>query len=439
MNILDELSARGLLQDVTDRDALGALLAGGPVTFYAGYDPTAASLHVGNLVPLSAMRHLALRGHHMIAVVGGATGMVGDPSGKAQERSLLDAAVLAENVGRLETQVRRLISEEAQLLDNATWLGAFTYMGFLRDVGKHITVNYMLAKDSVKSRLDDREQGISYTEFSYMLLQGYDFVHLAEHHGCRLQVGGSDQWGNITCGIELRRKMHGPEAPVLFGLTVPLLLTAAGTKFGKSEKGQNVWLDGRMTSPYHFYQFWLNVADADVDKYLRMFTVVPLEEIAEVVKEHAADPGKRVAHRRLAREVTTWVHGAEVTDRVEAVAKVLFGEAVAGLRDADLVPILGDAPATDVPRAELEAGLPLIDLMVRVGLCASKSEARRLLEQGGAYVNNVKIEWPSSVLPNPVMFVKRGPEPMVTVGDLATETMILLRAGKKKYRIVRAV
>jgi tyrosyl-tRNA synthetase len=282
----------------------------------------------------------------------------------------------------------------------------------------------MLAKESVRARLEDREQGISYTEFSYMLLQGYDFVHLARTRGCRLQIGGGDQWGNITCGTELFRKIEGSDKPPIFGLTSPLLLTAAGTKFGKSEKGQNVWLDATLTSPYHFYQYWFNADDADAEKYLRMFTFLPLDEIAGVMREHDVDRAKRIAQRRLAAEVTTWVHGSDATRRVIAAAQVLFGGSLADLSDADLSPLMGDAPALDVPRDELAAGVPLIDLLVRAGLAESKSEGRRLLTQGGVYLNNVRIE-----------DVARA----VTLSDLATESMILLRAGKKKIRIVRAV
>jgi tyrosyl-tRNA synthetase len=380
---------------VSDPEVLGPLLDAGKITFYAGYDPTAASLHVGNLVPLTLMRQLALRGNQMIAVVGGATGVVGDPSGRSSERALLDDATLQQNLAGIGAQVRRLVSAGATVVNNHDWFGPIRYLDFLREVGKHITVNYMLHKESVRARLEDREQGISYTEFSYMLLQAYDYVQLARTHGCRLQVGGSDQWGNITCGIELYRKMGGTEH--LFAMVNPLLMTADGKKFGKSEKGQNVWLDPAMTSPYQFYQYWLNAGDEDAGKFLRMFTTVSLEEIEQIVAAHAANPGARAAQRRLAREVTTWMHGAEQTARVEKATAVLFGGSVTDLRDADLEAIVADAPVTDVPRAELDARLPLVDLLARVGLCSSKSDARRLLGQGGVYVNNVKVEDPARV------------------------------------------
>ena len=420
MNIVEELFARGLVQEVSDREGLGRLLESERISFYCGYDPTARSLHAGNLVPLSVAARLARAGHRFIALVGGATGMVGDPSGKASERTFLDEATVAANVASVRAQIRRFVAADALMVDNASWFAPITFLEFLRRVGKHITVNYMLAKESVRARLEDREQGISYTEFSYMLLQAHDFTHLAREHACRLQIGGADQWGNITCGIELHRKTGGESQ--IFGLVAPLLLTAAGTKFGKSEKGQ-VWLDPALTSPYQFYQFWLNSEDADVEKYLKMFTFLSLEEIAAVLAEHEPDRARRLAQRRLADEVTTWVHGADATRRALAVTQVLFGGAVADLTDADLEPILPDAPATEVTAAELDAGLPFLELLVRTGVVGSKSEGRRLVTQGGAYLNNIRVDDPDRV---------------VGRTDLATETMILLRGGKKKYRIVRA-
>ena len=422
MTLLEELEARGLIAEVTDREALGRQLETGKITFYAGYDPTASSLHAGNLVPLSVAARLARAGHRYIAVIGGATGMIGDPSGKSSERVLQGDETIARNLAGIRAQIERFVSADALLVNNRDWFASIAYLDFLRDVGKHITVNYMLAKESVRARLEDREQGISYTEFSYMLLQAYDFVHLARTHGCTLQIGGADQYGNITCGVELHRKMGGKEP--IYGLVSPLLLTAAGTKFGKSEKGQNVWLDPTVTSPYQFYQFWLNADDADVARYLKMFTFLPLTEIDAIVAEHDVDRGKRIAQKRLASEVTIWVHGADAERRARAVTGVLFGGDVQGLSDADLQPILADAPAIDVPRAELDAGLAILDLLARVGLAESKSEGRRLVTGGGVYLNNVRVDDPNrSVGPN----------------DLATETMILLRGGKKKFRIIRVV
>src|SRR5215470_6737051 len=336
-NILPELRARGLVHDVTDEETLGERLAEGPITFYCGYDPTATSLHAGNLVPLSVAARLARAGHRYVALTGGATGRVGDPSGKSAERKLLDEETLATNIAGVAAQLRRFVSAEAIFVNNHDWFGKIGFLEFLRDVGKHITVNYMLAKESVRARLEDREQGISYTEFSYMLVQGYDFVHLRRQLGCLLQIGGADQWGNITCGVELHRKMGGDGQ--LFGLVAPLLLTASGTKFGKSEGGTNVWLDPGLTTPYKFYQFWLNTDDADVEKYLRMFTFVGLEEIAAIMREHEPDRARRAAQRRLAEEVTRWVHGEEATREAIASSQALHGgDATSVLAHADAVP-----------------------------------------------------------------------------------------------------
>lgn len=418
MKLIEELEARGLIHALSDREGLERLLDAGPVTFYCGYDPSGPSLHVGNLVPMSVMARLQRAGHRPIAVIGGATGMIGDPSGKSEERKLLSPEVLARNVESITAQIQRVLPG-AEMANNADWT-RMSYLEFLRDVGKHITVNYMLAKESVRARLEDREQGISYTEFSYMLLQAWDYAYLARERDCRLQVGGSDQWGNITCGIELARKLGvGKE---LFALVAPLLMTASGTKFGKTEAGTSVWIDPKATSPYRFYQFWINSEDADVEKYLKMFTFLPLAEIAAIVAENDADRSKRLAQRHLAREVTTWVHGAEATRRVEAASQVLFGGSLAEMTDADLEPLLDDVPSTTVARAELEAGLPLVELLVRVALADSKGAARRLLQQGGVYVNNVRVDDAGRSL---------------GVGDLATESMLLLRAGKKSYHLVR--
>ncbi|MBI4511650.1 MAG: tyrosine--tRNA ligase [Deltaproteobacteria bacterium] len=419
MHVLDDLTARGLVYDVTDREGLAKLLAEGPVTFYCGYDPTAISLHVGNLVPLGIMRRLAMAGHRMVAVIGGATGMIGDPSGKTTERKLLDKETLVRNQEAISAQVKQLVAGNAIVLNNADWIAPLSLLDFLRDVGKLMTINYMLAKESVRARLEDREHGISYTEFSYMLLQAFDFTYLAKQHGCRLQIGASDQWGNITCGIELCRKMGGPE---LFGLVAPLLTDKSGVKFGKSEAGTSVWLDPSLTSPYRFYQFWVNTEDANLDRLLKIFTFLPLEEIDRVVREHQEIPSKRIGQRRLAGEVTTWVHGAEAARRAQAASEVMFGGSIENLGDADLEPLLADLPWTQLARAELEKGLPLVDLMARTKLVDSKGAARRLLSQGGVYVNNVRQDDPNRVL---------------WPADLATETMVVLRAGKKSYHVLK--
>jgi tyrosyl-tRNA synthetase len=423
MHILDELRARGLLQDCTHEDSLRALLDEGPVTFYTGYDPTAASLHLGSLYQVSVQARLQRAGHRPIVLVGGATGMIGDPSGKSAERSLLDRDALAENAAGLRAQLARFLDfdgpRSAVLVDNADWFADLGFLEVLRDVGKHLTVNYMMAKESVRARLDDREQGISYTEFSYMLLQAYDFVHLARAHGCRLQVGGSDQWGNITAGAELSRKMGGP---ALFGVTTPLLLDASGQKMGKTAAGQRVWIDAARTSPYEFYQYLLNVDDETVGKLLRVFSWRPLKELEERLAAHAEAPGRRAAQRLLAEDVTRWVHGEEARCRAERASRVMFGGTLEALSDADLEPLLADVPSSDLPRATLDAGVPLVELLVQASLAKSKGAARRLVKQGGVYVNNERCADEAAEV---------GP------AQLGTETMIVLRAGKKSYHIVR--
>jgi tyrosyl-tRNA synthetase len=423
MPILDDLQARGLLQDVSHRDELAELLARETVTVYAGYDPTARSLHVGNLVPTVMLARLQRAGHRPIALVGGATGMIGDPTGKSDERNLLDADTLAANAAAIRKQLERFFefgpgANGAMMANNADWFRDISYLAFLRDVGKLLTVNYMTAKDSVKSRLEDRASGISYTEFSYMLLQAYDFVHLSEAHGCRLQVGGSDQWGNITAGIELQRKMG--RQPI-YGLTGPLLLDASGEKMGKTSSGMRIWLDPELTSPYAFYQYWLNTEDADVERLLKIFSWKSLDEIAELVREHAKAPESRLGQRVLAEDFTTWVHGPEATRSAVAASQVMFGGSLENLTDADLRPLLADVPSTAIPHAQLAAGIPFLDLLAQTKLAASKGAARRLVQGGGAYINNIRIG---------------EPEKIVTLEDLGTESMIVLRAGKKSYHIV---
>jgi tyrosyl-tRNA synthetase len=424
MNILDELEARGLVQDVTHADALRERLAGGAVPFYTGYDPTASSLHLGSLVQIVAQARLQRAGHKPIVLVGGATGMIGDPSGKTEERQLLDEDTLRANVEAVRGQLARFLefgdgATDAVLVDNADWFGSMGYIEFLRDVGKHLTLNYMMAKESVRARLEDREQGISYTEFSYMLLQAYDFVHLSRSHGCRLQVGGSDQWGNITAGVELGRKLGGPH---LFGIVTPLLLDASGQKMGKTAAGTRVWLDPERTSPYAFYQYLLNVDDADVEKLLKIFSWRPLDEIEALVKRHAEAPHRREGQRTLAEDLTRWVHGEDALRRAVAASQVMFGGSLEELSDADLEPLLSDVPSSELPKDELAGGVDLVDLLARTGLAKSKGAARRLVKQGGVYVNNVR---------------ETDPEATLTTEHLGTETMLVLRAGKKSYHVVR--
>jgi tyrosyl-tRNA synthetase len=426
MHILDELDARGQVADSTDRAALRDLLGGTGVRFYIGFDPTGVSLHLGSLVPIMLMARLQRAGHAPIAVVGGATGMIGDPSGRSDERNLLDRETLARNLAGIRAQLERFLDftpgpSGAILVNNADWTEPVSYIDFLRLYGKHLTINYMTAKESVRARLEDREQGISYTEFSYMLLQAYDFVHLAEHQRCKLQMGATDQWGNITAGIELQRKMG---RPALHGMVCPLLLDSTGKKMGKTAAGTSVWLDPAITSPYAFYQYFLNVDDADVERLLRTFSWRSLDEIADVASRHAAAPQERIGQRALAEDVTRFVHGEDALGRAVRASRVMFGGSLEGLRDQDLEPLLGDVPSTRVARAALEAGLSLIELMVDIKLAESKGAARRLLTAGGVYVNNQRVSDPAARL---------------TASDLATESMIVLRAGKKSYHIVRVV
>jgi tyrosyl-tRNA synthetase len=420
--ILDELEARGLLADVTDRAGLAELLAQGPVTFYVGYDPTSSSLHVGNLVPVMLQVRLQRAGHRPIVLVGGATGMIGDPSGKSAERNLMSDEELNRNLAGIRSQLARFLDFSpgptgAIIVNNADWTRPVSFLEFLRDVGKYLTVNYMMAKDSVRARLEG-ETGISYTEFSYMLLQAFDFVHLSKAHGCRLQAGGSDQYGNITAGCELSRKMGGPQ---LYGLTAPLLLDATGQKMGKTSTGERVWLDAQRTSPYAFYQYWLNIADEDVPRLLRLFSLKSLSEIEEILRTHDADRSERVGQRELARGMTRWVHGEVELARVEEASRVMFGGSLDGVQAGTLELLASVVPVVEVPRSELSSGIGIVDLLSRT-VADSKSAARRLVQQGGAYVNNVRIG---------------DLEHKVTTEHLATPTMLVVRGGRKDYRLVR--
>ncbi|HLL23718.1 MAG TPA: tyrosine--tRNA ligase, partial [Kofleriaceae bacterium] len=361
--------------------------------------------------------------------VGGATGMIGDPSGKSEERNLLDDATLATNITGIHAQLSRLLDfgdapNGASLVNNADWTHGVTFLEFLRDIGKYLTVNYMMAKDSVRSRLEG-DSGISYTEFSYMLLQAFDFVHLAKTHGVRLQVGGSDQYGNITAGCELSRKMNVTQ---LYGLVAPLMLDSSGQKMGKTSTGERVWLDAERTSPYQFYQYWFNRSDEEVGRFLRMFSLRPIDEIEATLREHDGDRAKRVAQRELARAMTSWVHGGDAVVQAETAQRVMFGTSLEGLRDTDLTAVSTIVPTVELPRAELAAGIAIGDLLTRTLGTAdkpmSKSTARRLVEQGGAYINRVQI---TSL------------DHKVTLDHLATETMLVVTGGKKDHRIVRVV
>ena len=396
-NLYDELQWRGMVYDATE--GLADVLAKERVTGYIGFDPTAPSLHVGNLLVMMALARFQRFGHSPIAIAGGGTGMIGDPSGKTQERVLLSSEQIEENLAGIKQQLAKFLDFDrsdnaARIVNNAEWLAAFDLLGFLRDTGKHFTVNYMLQKEAVNRRLES-EEGISYTEFSYLLLQARDFLELFDRYGCTLQLGGSDQWGNITAGIDLIRKLRGKKA---HGLVMPLVTTASGAKFGKTEKG-NVWLDPERTSPFRFYQFWLNTSDADVEKYLCYFTFMTRDQIAELARLTRDAPEKREAQRELAREVTALVHGRDHVARAEHASSVLFGEDIATLGADEVLAVFEDVPSTDLPADALaDGGIGVVDLVARVQLAPSKGEARRLVQSGGIYVNNRRVSDPQARL-----------------------------------------
>jgi tyrosyl-tRNA synthetase len=419
-DVFQELDGRGLVYDSTQ--GVRDVLAREQVTAYAGFDPSSSSLHVGHLIQMMMLARLQRAGHLPIALLGGGTGLIGDPSGKTVERMLLAAEEVDANVRGIRMQLEKFLDFEApgnpaRLLNNGDWLKAMTAMEFLRDVGKYFTVNYLLAKESVNRRLES-EDGISYTEFSYSLLQAYDFLVLHDRFGCRLQVGGSDQWGNIVAGTDLIRKVRATQA---HGLVTPLLTTAAGTKFGKTEAGA-VWLDAQKTSPFRFYQFWLNTDDKDVVPYLKYFTFRTLEEIdtlAHATKEH---PERREAQRELARDVTAAVHGAEQVTRAERAASVLFGASLAEATVDDILTVFDDAPSISLPATSLEKGIGATELAVAAGLAASRGEAGRLIKQGGLYVNDRRLN------------EERG---QVTMADAIGGSVIVLRKGQRERRILK--
>jgi len=422
-DILADLRWRGLLHQSTDEAALAAWLAEPPRALYVGFDPTADSLHVGHMMGLMTLRRFQRAGHRPIALVGGATGMIGDPSGKSEERNLLSLDVLRANVAATEAQMRSFLDfngpNAAVVVNNYDWMSRFGYLDFLRDVGKHFPVNVMLAKDSVKARLERTDSGLSYTEFSYMLLQAYDFVYLAEHHDCRVQAGGSDQWGNITAGIDLARRLRGTQ---LHGLTWPLLTKSDGSKMGKTESGA-IWLSPTRTSPYQFYQYWINVEDADAGKCLRFLTELPHEEIDSLDAARTSNPGARESQRRLAEEITRLVHGEAGLAAASRATETIFDAEIDKLSDVQLNEIFADMPSKSLPRSRLEgAGLNVIDAFIEAGLAKTKSEARRTIEQGGAYVNNRRVESIDRAL---------------TAADLASETVMVIRSGRKKYALLR--
>jgi len=425
MNLLEDLKWRGLIADCTDEKALSERLAQGPLTVYCGFDPTGDSLHVGHLMGQITLRRFQLAGHHVLALAGGATGMIGDPSGKSAERNLQTPAQLAHNVTCITSHLSRLLdfkapTNPARIVNNADWTSGISYLEFLRDVGKHFSINVMIAKDSVRSRMEG-DAGISYTEFSYQLLQAHDFYHLHSNpnYMCELQIGGSDQWGNITAGTDLIRKKLGKTAA--WGLTFPLITKSDGTKFGKTEGGA-VWLDPKKTSPYKFYQFFVNTEDVMVVPYLKKFTLLSREAIEALETQHVADPGRREAHKALAREVTCLVHGQAALDAALRASEILFGAEIGDTSEETFKDVVGEIPTKDFERTKLEgAGTTLIDLLVYTGLAPSKGQARKDIEGGGIYVNNVRE---ASITRS------------VATSDLLFGKYLLLRKGKRTYAVL---
>jgi tyrosyl-tRNA synthetase len=424
MNLLEDLQWRELVANCTDLDGLGRRIASRPITLYCGFDPTGDSLHVGNLVGQLTLRRFQLAGHHPIPLAGGATGMIGDPGGRSTERNLLDRAELAHNVTCIKRQLAKFIDFDskqnpARMVDNADWTASVSYLDFLRDIGKHFSVKVMLAKDSVRSRLES-DSGISYTEFSYMLLQANDYLHLRETHDCELQIGGTDQYGNITAGVDLIRKKLGVTA---WGLVFPLITNAAGQKFGKSTGGGSVWLDPAKTSPYRFYQFFINAEDSMVVEYLKKFTLLSREQIEALAVEHAQNPGARPAQKALAREVTTLVHGPSACDDTVRASEIMFGGGLEGVTEAVFQDVVGEVPTKDIEKAKLAgSGAPVIDLLVHAGLCPSKGQARKDIESGGIYLNNVRVADVARIATN---------------SDLLFGKYLLLRKGKRTYAVLR--
>ncbi len=419
MNVFDEFKWRGLIFDSTE--GLSEAFSTEKVTAYIGFDPSASSLHAGNLLTIMGLVRLQRFGHIPIAVAGGGTGLIGDPSGKTQERRMLSKDEVQANLEGIKEQLRRFLDFDSKLnpailVNNADWLTTVSLTDFLRDIGKHFSVNTMIAKESVKRRLES--EGISYTEFSYLLLQAFDYLTLFERHHCTLQMGGSDQWGNITAGVDLIRKIHGARA---HALVFPLLTTSTGAKFGKTENGA-VWLDSARTSPYRFYQFWFNTDDKDVISYLKYFTLLSQEEINSLAASLSSSPEKREAPRKLAQEVTRIVHGADALKKAEQASRILFGDEICNVTLQDVMDIFSDVPSIQADKNALAGeGMPLIDLVATAGLAQSRGEARRLIQSGGVYLNNVRVN-----------DIKRS----VTLMDTIEGQALILRKGQKEYRLV---
>ncbi|MDR0391741.1 MAG: tyrosine--tRNA ligase [Planctomycetaceae bacterium] len=421
-DIISELKWRGLIHQTTGGEDLSAWLMTTPRTVYAGFDPTADSLHIGHLLPLMNLRRFQAAGHRPIALAGGATGTIGDPSGKSEERNLITKEQVEYNIKCIKNQIVKFLHFDhsptgALLVNNADWFSQFSYIDFLRDVGKYFSVNVMMAKDSVRLRLSNSESGLSFAEFSYMLLQSYDFVHLRRTYNCELQLGGSDQWGNITMGCDFGRRIGGFQ---LHGITSPLVTRSDGKKMGKTETGA-IWLDPAKTSPYQFYQYWINLDDADVENMLKIFTDLNCEEIKSVMVDHVAEPNKRIAQKRLAEEFTRLVHGDNAFVAAQRATDIFFGGEIANLNDDQLKSIFADVSGKNLTKEKLSEGLPIVDAICECGLANSKAEARRTIQQGGAYINNKQITDINTKLTNT---------------HLASESIIVVRTGKKKYALL---
>ena len=424
INLIEELRWRGMLQDITPETE--ARMLKGPITGYIGFDPTADSLHIGSLVQIFLLVRLQMAGHTPIALVGGATGMIGDPTGKAEERNLLTEDALVTNVKGIQKQLEKFLDfnakqNPAQIVNNYNWYKDFSLLDFLRKVGKHLTVNYMMSKDSVTRRM---ETGLSFTEFSYQLIQGYDFYHLNQHHNCELQMGGSDQWGNITAGTELIRRLQGGDA---HAFTIPLVTKADGTKFGKSEAGTNIWLDIQKTSAYQFYQFWLNTGDDEAEKYLRLFTFFTREETESKIEDHRSNPGARQLQRTLAEDITLRVHGQDALDTAVAATDFLFGKGNPQNRSLHaqwFEEVRNVVPGSEIPKDQITGGILLSDLLVQTGAVPSKSELKRLIQGGGLKVNYEKCEQADFAL---------SPQ------HLLEDTFLIVQKGKKNYFVIKAV
>lgn len=420
MSLFAELTWRNLIHQMTHPE-LAEKLDRERFTVYCGFDPTADSLHIGSLMPMLGLMRFQRAGHKPIAVVGGATGMIGDPK-KTEERALLSDEDIERNLAGIRGQLERFLDftgeNAATVVNNGDWFRDVGYIAFLRDIGKHFSVNQMLMRDAVKQRLESRDHGISYTEFSYVLLQAYDFLHLYRTSGCRLQIGGSDQWGNIVAGMDLTRRLEQAET---FGLTFPLVEKSDGTKFGKTESG-TVWLDARRTSPYKFYQFWINQADADMPRWLRQFTFLGQDEVAALESELRERPDQRAAQKRLAEEVTRMVHGDGALQNAIRASQAMFGGSLQGLDDATLEDVFSEVPSSELPRATLSTGRLLLEVLVECGVFKSKGEARRLVQSGGVYLNNERVAADDAKLGE---------------SSLAGKSIAVVRTGKKNYHLLR--